>query len=72
MFYNRLALDNYLIPYKYDKNEHFQTWLDGQLSRFTFSNPREEETIYQDICDRRFVRLICHGSRSCSFCSLQQ
>lgn len=53
----RLALDNYLIPYKFDKNEHFQTWLNTQLSRFTFSNSQEEEAIYQDIYDRRFVGL---------------
>lgn len=55
MFYNCLALDNYLIPYKFTKNEHFQTWLDAQLSRFTFSNPEEVKHIYQDIYDRRLV-----------------
>jgi hypothetical protein len=48
-------LDNYLIPYKFDINERFQTWLDAQLTRFTFSNQQEEEAIYQDIYDRRFV-----------------
>jgi hypothetical protein len=53
-----LALDNYLIPYKFDKNEHFQAWLDAQLSRFTFANSQEEEAIHQDIYDRRFVGLI--------------
>jgi len=67
-FYNHLALDNYLIPYKFDKNEHFQTWLGAQLSRFTFSNPNEEEGIYQDIYDRRFVCLKYHGAQNSSFC----
>ncbi|KAF8798975.1 ras GEF [Phlegmacium glaucopus] len=50
------TLDNYLIPYKFDKNEHFQTWLDAQLNRFTFSNPEEEDTIYRNIYDRSTKR----------------
>lgn len=68
MFYNRLALGNYLIPYKFEKNERFQTWLDAQLSRFTFSNPQEEESMNQNIYDRRFVCLIYYELKICSFC----
>ena len=60
-------MDNYLIPYKFDKNEHFQTWLDAQLTRFTFSNPKEEEAIYQDVYDRRFLSLIWHRAQIYSF-----
>lgn len=67
MFYNRVALDNCLIPYKFDKNEHFQTWLDAQLTRFTFSNPKEEEVIYQDVYDRRFLSPIWHRAQNYSF-----
>ncbi|KAF8158107.1 ras guanine nucleotide exchange factor domain-containing protein [Crassisporium funariophilum] len=45
------TLDHYLIPYKFDQHEPFQTWLDGHLSKFSCFDDISSFTRYQELHD---------------------